>query len=139
MFVFVFFTVWSIFSLATEILRVPSEILIFPEGILASPSETFFHRKLMFSLGKSWFFLRTSRCFLFFPSVRNIGNTKSLPERVFSLTSLLDHSSFLDLLILKFGYFPVIIILKYYINATIVIYIILVYKLLIKSNYVTII
>ena len=71
--------------------------------------------------------------------IRKIGKTKSLPESVFSLISLLDQSSFLDLLILNFGYFPVIIILKYFINATIVIYIIIVYKLLIKCNYVTII
>ncbi len=42
----------------------------------------------------------------------DLGKTKSLPERVFSLTSLLDQLYFLDLLILNCGYLPVIIILN---------------------------
>ena len=50
--------------------------------------------------------------FLFFHSVKNIGNIRSLTERLFSWTSLLDQVNFLDRLSLKFGYLPVIIILN---------------------------
>ena len=43
---------------------------------------------------------------------KNIGKIKSLVARLLSWTSFLDHLYFLVLLSLKFGYFPVIIILN---------------------------
>ena len=47
--------------------------------------------------------------FLFFPSMRKIGNIKSLGVRLFSSINLLDQSFFRLRLSLKLGYFPVII------------------------------
>ena len=43
-------------------------------------------------------------------AIRNIGNMKSLDERLFSSTNLLDQAYFLLLRSLKLGNFPVIIV-----------------------------